>query len=157
MDRIAEGAGVGKGTLYRRFGDRAGLARALLDELEREFQDALIRGPAPLGPGAPAIDRLVAFGAALLDRVNMHGDLILASETGSVGGRFRGSIYAAHRAHVALLLREARPGCDAEYLADALLAALAAELVLFLRTDRGMPIERLKAGFADLARVVASG
>ena len=55
MDRVAEEAGVGKGTLYRRFGDRSGLALALLDARERELQEELIRGPAPLGPGAPPV------------------------------------------------------------------------------------------------------
>src|SRR3954453_24235843 len=53
MEAIASEAGVGKGTLFRRFGDRAGLVHALLDERERAFQEALIRGDAPLGPGAP--------------------------------------------------------------------------------------------------------
>src|SRR6266571_458096 len=32
MDAVAKAAGVGKGTLFRRFGDRAGLAVALLGE-----------------------------------------------------------------------------------------------------------------------------
>src|SRR5258708_39280252 len=40
MDAIACAAGVGKGTLFRRFGDRASLFRALVDDREREFQDA---------------------------------------------------------------------------------------------------------------------
>ena len=35
MDEIAAEAGVGKGTLFRRFGDRAGLARAVIGERER--------------------------------------------------------------------------------------------------------------------------
>src|SRR4051794_17490432 len=61
MDQIAHEAGVGKGTLFRRFGARASLARALLDERERRFQDELIRGAPPLGPGAPPAERLVAF------------------------------------------------------------------------------------------------
>jgi hypothetical protein len=56
---------------------------------------------------------------------------------------------------VILLLREARPDADAEYLADALLATLAAELVLFLRTDRGLDLDRLKTGWADLVRSAA--
>src|SRR5262245_47222458 len=42
MDAVAAEAGVGKGTLFRRFGDKAGLAAALLDERERELQDAII-------------------------------------------------------------------------------------------------------------------
>src|SRR5688500_11968468 len=116
MERVAEEAGVGKGTIYRRFGDRASLALALLDARARELQAALIRGPAPLAPGAPPVERLVAFGHAWLDVLARHGDLVLASEHGTVGTRFRGSVYASHRAHLALLLREARPEADAEYL-----------------------------------------
>ncbi|MDQ1741451.1 MAG: hypothetical protein QOE53_3103, partial [Pseudonocardiales bacterium] len=69
MDDVARAACVGTGTLYRRFGDRAGLALALLDEHTREFQDALISGPPPLGPGVPAAERLRAFGEGYLDLV----------------------------------------------------------------------------------------
>ncbi|MFC7584972.1 TetR family transcriptional regulator [Nonomuraea antimicrobica] len=54
MADVAAAAGVGVGTLYRRFGDRSGLAYALIDEREREFQASFIEGPPPLGPGAPA-------------------------------------------------------------------------------------------------------
>src|SRR4051794_4234839 len=54
MDDVARAACVGTGTLYRRFGDRAGLALALLDEHTRAFQDALISGPPPPRPRSPA-------------------------------------------------------------------------------------------------------
>ena len=40
MDEIALAAGVGKPTLYRRFGDRAGLVRALLQTRETALQEA---------------------------------------------------------------------------------------------------------------------
>ena len=53
MDAIALEAGVGKGTLFRRFGDRASLALSILESSERDFQEGFIRGPSPLGPGAP--------------------------------------------------------------------------------------------------------
>jgi AcrR family transcriptional regulator len=152
MDRVAEEAGVGKGTLYRRFGDRAGLALALLDARERELQEQLIRGPAPLGPGAAPVERIVAFGHAWLDVLDSHGDIVLAAESGSIGARFRGSVYASHRTHLELLVAEARPEADAGYLADALLAALDSELVLFMRTDRGRSLDEIKAGFEELAR-----
>ncbi|HEV2723285.1 MAG TPA: helix-turn-helix domain-containing protein, partial [Thermoleophilaceae bacterium] len=89
MDEVAQAAGVGKGTLFRRFGDRAGLARALLDDSERALQDALLRGPPPLGPGAPAGDRLRAFFSALLDLLEEHRELLLASESGRPTARFR--------------------------------------------------------------------
>src|SRR5688572_14050048 len=57
MDDVATAAGVGKGTVYRRFGDRSGLAAALLDERETELQDRMLFGPPPLGPGAAPADR----------------------------------------------------------------------------------------------------
>jgi AcrR family transcriptional regulator len=152
VEVIARRAGVGKGTLYRRFGDRAGLALALLDAREREFQEEVIRGPAPLGPGAPPVERIIAFGRAWLDLLDSHGDIVLAAESGPIGARFRSRVYASHRAHLELLIAEARPGADAGYLADALLAALDSELVLFMRTDRGRSLEEIKAGWQELAR-----
>jgi AcrR family transcriptional regulator len=65
MDAVAAEAGVGKGTLFRGFGDRSGLVLALLTEHERRLQEDIIRGPAPLGPGAPPVERLIAFGERL--------------------------------------------------------------------------------------------
>ena len=64
MDDIAVAAGVGKGTVFRRFGSRAGSMMVLLDEDERASQHAFMFGPPPLGPDAPPMDRLVAFGRA---------------------------------------------------------------------------------------------
>src|SRR5882672_323577 len=58
MDAIAAAAGVGKGTLFRRFGDRATLALAVLDQRERDLQDAILSGAPPLGPGAEPIERM---------------------------------------------------------------------------------------------------
>src|SRR5256885_5192822 len=100
MEAIATQAGVGKGTLFRRFGDRSGLVMALLDERTREFQEALIRGEPPLGPGAPAIDRLVAFGRGMLDLLDRHADMLMAAESGARWVRFEAGVYALYRTHV---------------------------------------------------------
>src|SRR3954453_8760516 len=64
MDAVARAAGVSKGTLFHRFGSRAGPGRALLAEAERDPRAPLLRGPAPLGPGAPPAERVSAFLAA---------------------------------------------------------------------------------------------
>src|SRR5579885_3471936 len=80
MDDIAEAAGVGKGTLFRRFGSRAALASAVLSDDEARLQEGFIRGEPPLGPGAPARERLVAFGCARLDLLDAHAELIAAAE-----------------------------------------------------------------------------
>ena len=53
MDGLAERAGLGKGTVFRRFRTRAGIFQALLDDDERDFQEQVLSGPPPLGPGAP--------------------------------------------------------------------------------------------------------
>jgi AcrR family transcriptional regulator len=128
MDDVAAEAGVGKGTLYRRFGDKGGLAVALLDQRERELQERLIRGAPPLGPGAPPAKRLAAFVAAYLELVDTQLDLVLLSETSAPGARFRTGAHAVWRQHCRILLRET--GCpDPDLRADLLLAGLAAEQI----------------------------
>ena len=156
MDEVACAAGVGKGTLFRRFGDRNGLLRALLDERERAFQESFIRGPAPLGPGARAYERLIAYGERRLEEIEIQGELLAAAEAGAPGDRLAHRVYGAHRAHLRALLLEAAPGCDADYLADVLLGALTAELVLHQRHSREMSAERLKEGWISLVDGVLS-
>jgi AcrR family transcriptional regulator len=155
MDAIAAEAGVGKGTLFRRFGDRGSLVFALLDSTAREFQDRFISGPPPLGPGAPPVERLTAFGEALLAHTTEHGNLLLgAASAGPPISRFDAGPYASYRTHIAMLVREAAPEIDAEYTADALLAPLRPEAVFYQLRVREMPLERLAAGWSQLARRV---
>jgi AcrR family transcriptional regulator len=154
MDDVAEAAGVGKGTLFRRFGSRAALALAVLSEDEVALQDGFIRGTPPLGPGAPPRERLVAFGEARLDMLEKHAELLEAAEVGAA--RYASAPIAVHRLHITLLLRELDPSCDAELLAETLLAALSADLFIYMREMREIPLERLKAGWGELVeRVVA--
>ena len=154
MDAVASEAGVGKGTLFRGFGDRAGLVLALLQEHETRLQEEMIRGPAPLGPGAPPVERLIAFGERLLKHLAQHGDLIAAAE-GKLD-RYRSGPFNAYRMHVALLVREAVPDADWEYLTDTLLACLTATHVGYMRRERGMSDERLAAGWENLVRRLLS-
>jgi AcrR family transcriptional regulator len=151
MDEVAAEAGVGKGTLYRRFGDRWTLLRALIEEPERDFQDELIRGAPPLGPGAPALERLRAFGAGQLALLERHARFMFVGEK-AMAGRHGHPVYAFYRTHVTFLLREIL-GDDArnEYLADALLAPLAPEQFLYQREVRGMSLEQMIEGWQALA------
>ena len=130
MEQIAAAAGVGKATLYRRYPDVASIAQALLDEHERALQDALLRGPPPLGPGAPPDERLGAFYRAMLDLLERHGHLALAGETGE--RRYRTGAYGAWSLHVGALL-EAAGLADHPALVDALLAPLAPDVVFHQR------------------------
>ena len=147
MDDVARAACVGTGTLYRRFGDRAGLALALLDAHTREFQDALIAGPPPLGPGVPAAERLRAFGEGYIDLLERHAELLVAAAPPGHDGDGPQAFYATH---LAILLREAAPHLDAEFTAKALLAMLAPSHHLHARHGLGWSLERLRDGWRAL-------
>lgn len=154
MQDVARAACVGTGTVYRRFGDRAGLVLALLDEHTRAFQQSLISGPPPLGPGAPAAERLAAFGDGYLELIERHADLLVAA---APEGRDAAGPHQLYATHVAILLREAAPAIDAELTAQALLATLAPGQHVYLRRDLGWPMERLRAGWHDVvARLTAA-
>lgn len=149
MDEVAQAAGVGVGTVYRRFKDRAGLAHALLDERERELQAAFISGPPPLGPGASAADRITAFLDELIDRTDAQLDLLLFAETSAPAARFETS-YEVYRQHLSLLLDELAPRADPGYLADVLLACAGADLFAWQRRQRGIDVDTMKAGMRAL-------
>jgi AcrR family transcriptional regulator len=147
MDAIAAAAGVGKGTLFRRFGDRAGLAAALLQEQTTALQEALIRGPAPLGPGAPPQERLKAMARAQVALMEDHAELIAAADSGPPGSKARSAPNQFLRTHIGLLIREADPEADWELLADLLLAPLMAESFLYWCRVREQDSARLLALF----------
>src|SRR4051812_27601191 len=153
MEDVAKAACVGTGTLYRRFGDRAGLAFALLDEQTRDFQNALIAGPPPLGPGAPAHERLRAFGAGYLELLENHADLMVAAAPSPKDGE---AVYALYATHLAILLREAAPLLDPQFTAEALLATFAPAHHLRVRHGLGWPVERLRSGWYGLVDAITS-
>lgn len=150
MDRVAAAAGVGVGTVYRRFGDRSGLAYAMVDDLEQQFQQSFLHGEPPLGPGAPTGTRIRAFLEVLVKRADAHRNLLLIAETSAPMARFTTGAYYVHRTHLATLIRAARPELDAEYLANALLAATGVELVVHQLRDLGMTRDRILAGIDAL-------
>ncbi|KKD09175.1 TetR family transcriptional regulator [Streptomyces sp. WM6386] len=157
MEAVAAAAQVGKGTVFRRFGDRTGLLMALLDHSAKKLQEDFLGGPPPLGPGAPPLERLRAFGVAVLCRTAEQLDLHLAAEPEPT----RRFFHPSHRAltmHVTVLLRQIVPDADCELLARTLLGYLDPALIHHLTRECGMPMERLEAGWADLvARVTGTG
>lgn len=154
MDQVAAEAGVGKGTLFRRFGDKAGLAVALLGEREKQLQHEIIQGAPPLGPGAEPRQRLKAFLHAYADLLDAHLDLIHLSETASPGARYRIGAYQLWRRHVAILVQQADPEADADFLAQAILASLAADQRKATKDE--FPPPRFRAGLDTLADKLTS-
>jgi AcrR family transcriptional regulator len=151
MDSVATEAGVGKGTVFRRFDSREGLMGALLNRSETEWQRLVIQGPPPLGPGALPLDRLLAFGHSRIELNLTHAELIRAAGRAVV----RSYAVAAFTAmHVRYLLSELRVQGDIAILATALLAPLdVIVLVQQTRMDQ-IPLDRITAGWDDLVRRV---
>lgn len=156
MEAVAVKAGVGKGTVFRRFGSRVGLMQALLDHTEKNLQHSFMFGDPPLGPGAEPVDRLVAFGRARLDLVEVQGEVMRAAER-SVDARYSAPAHMVNFTHVMTLLRQAGVEGDLELLAYWLLTPLEATLVLHQYRDLGMPMHRLADGWEDLVRRATRG
>lgn len=155
LDEVARVAGVGVGTVYRRFRDRAGLLYALIDERERQFQAAFMEGPPPLGPGAPPTERLRAFLHAFLDRIEAQRELLVNIDASVPVERFSQGPHLVLQVHVAGLLTQIRPDADPHYLADVLLAALSPSLVHHQREVRGISTDQIKAGLDTLVASLA--
>jgi AcrR family transcriptional regulator len=156
MDRLAEKAGVGKGTVFRRFGSRAGLLLTLLSESEAAFQARVLFGPPPLGPGAPGLERLIAFGAGRIAYVLEFGELVLAAEN-AARGRVESPPAALWHRHVEVLLREAGFEPEPWLMAGSLNATLDPERLLTLVRVHGVTAERLAASWRELVTRVAGG
>lgn len=155
MHAVAQTAGVGKGTLFRRFGDRDGLLLTLLDAAEADFREAYTAGHPPLGLGAPAVERLAAFGCALIARIADETDLgaALARQVPS-GRRHASNVGRAFHDHIESLLREAGVVGDHDMLAHALLTFTNFEPVDYLRDEFHISTARLQATWVDLVRKV---
>lgn len=149
-DDIAVAAGVGKGTLFRRFGSRAGLMIVLLDEDEKVQQQAFLFGPPPLGPGAPPLERLLAYGHARLKFVTAH-QALLSDANRDPQMRFNAPATLHHR-HVTVLLGDASTTGDLDAQAAALLALLDADYVHHQLNERGQTLKTLGDAWETLAR-----
>ncbi|MBT1004413.1 TetR/AcrR family transcriptional regulator [Paenarthrobacter sp. DKR-5] len=149
MDAVAFRAGLGKGTVFRRFGSRAGLMLALLDQSEREFQQAFMFGPPPLGPGAPARERLMAFGRARLAFMDVHGEVERARDL-SAAIHFGSAAARLQHTHLEMLLRDGGVPGDARALAYYLAAGFDAGRVAFLLETGEFTHEQLAAGWEQL-------
>lgn len=149
LDRVAALAGVGKGTVFRRFGNRAGLLQALLEERSHELREAVRTGPPPLGPGAPTRERLIAFLDALGAIAEGNAVLLSAHEQACAEDKFDDPSYRFWHRHLSDLYAAEQPGRDTEFLAHALLGTFDGELVRHF-TSRGDP-RRFTRSVQDLA------
>jgi AcrR family transcriptional regulator len=143
MQAVATAAGVGKGTVFHRFGDREGLTQALLDDYMRDFQDAFLHGPPPLGPGAPASERLEAFVIELIELQADHLEMALAAEIPV--SRALAPVYATLAIHISALVHEIDPDLDETVIAGFILSAMGPPVLSRMRSVLGVDTATLQA------------
>ncbi|MGW7431514.1 TetR/AcrR family transcriptional regulator [Streptomyces sp. NPDC054861] len=148
LDAVAKEAGVGVGTVYRRFRNRAGLVYALIEDNETRFQESFARHCANDAP--TAYDRLRVFLHGLAELVDDNRELLLLAESSGPAGRYRSAPFRRHHEQIAGLIAELAPAADADYLADLLLMAFTPGLFDFQRTERGWEVDRIKRGLDTL-------
>ena len=158
MEEISREAGVGKGTLYRRFPNKGVLCQALLDEPTRLFQAETMGIVGE--PGVGSLEKLDRFLDRLVLFTDENLDLLYGGEEPLWGetrlARFRSPAYDWRRWTVLGLLRGAlREGdleddLDLEYVATALLAPLEVDLYYHQRRVVGMAPDRISAGIRSL-------
>lgn len=166
MEQVAAAAGVGKGTVFHRFGNRMGLMYALMVERAKAVEQAVTAGPPPLGPGAADRDRLLAFLDAIIEVVGRNKGLLaeLAYSAAAEPAQERPAqerpaqerddhpVYRFWHGHISALISAQRPDADAGMVAHLMLGALHSEPILAQLTTDGPG--RLTAAMHALACAV---
>lgn len=166
MADIAQAAGVGKGTLYRRFANKGELCLALMDSQMREFQDNMLARLRQMTlNGAPRLEQLAFFLDALVYFSDDHLPLLCeVQRTGSLRHVVESSLdrplYWQYLTINALLgaavdAAEVSPELDVDYMTEALLAPLTADAFRFQRQVRGFTLSRISAGLRQLVEALS--
>ncbi|WP_409491490.1 TetR/AcrR family transcriptional regulator [Amycolatopsis sp. cmx-11-12] len=158
MADVAAAAGVGKGTLFRAFGDRAGLLRALYEARLEPIREAVEAGPPPLGHATPPQERVPALLDAVLCFKLDNRRLALALEEGGSSSPYQAEHYQRWHSLLRAVLDQIPGLTDSDFTAHALLAATRADLIEHLAGQELIPRERMRAQLANfVARVLVSG
>lgn len=160
MDEIARAAGVGKGTLYRRYAHKGLLCLAVMDACWRHFQDQAVDELARNADYLSPLARLHLFLGRLVSWIEEHVDW-LGVIADAAAGEQRGNVCRSpffQWSHQVItdLLDQAILRCEAAvddpvYAADVLLAALDVDLYAYQRRARGYTPEQIHRG---LGRIV---
>ncbi len=159
MEDVARAAGVGKGTLYRRFPNKGLLCQALLDEPTRLVQAEAMRLVSSSGE---PLDKLGEFLGMLVRFTEENLDLLYGGNEPLCGAdrlaRFAHPAYDWRRWTILGLLQAAeRVGelvesdLDLEYIAAAILAPLDVDFYYYQRRVQGIPQQRISDGLRSLA------
>jgi hypothetical protein len=115
------------------------------------LRDVLRAGSPPLGPGGRPGERLHAYLDAMLDFVLDNRALILALENRRPNAYYANPASRFWIDELGRRIHATHPAADADYLAHAVFTALRADVIDYLRVDRAMSTDRIRAGLHALA------
>ncbi len=162
MDEIARAAGVGKGTLYRRYAHKGLLCLAVMEACWRKFQEQAVEDLAGSADRFSPLARLDLFLGRLVawieDHVDWLGVIADASAHEKPGSVCRRPLFQWTHRVIADLLEQATSQGEATiddpvYTADVLLAALDVDLYAYQRRERGYTPQQIHRG---LSRIVGA-
>ncbi len=157
MADIAQAADVGKGTLYRRFTNKAELCLALMDSQMIDFQNGMLARMQQMSrQNMPKMAQLDHFLDALVYFTDAHAPLLCEVQRagllqdmepdGLELPHFWQYMTVSGLLKAAVASGELANSLDIDYLADALLSPLKADLFYYQREARGFSLERISAG-----------
>lgn len=163
MADIAAAAGVGKGTLYRRFANKAELCLALMDTQMKDFQDGIMARLRQMAlQNVSFLEQLGHFLEAFVLFADIHLPLLCEVQREGLLGQdtvnhpyiwryltVKGLLDAAARTH------EIAPDLDTAFLAEALLAPTHPDLFNYQRNRRGYSLDRISTGLRTLVSSLA--
>ena len=163
MAEIAEAAGVGKGTLYRRFANKGELCLSLMDQQMSEFQNAMLaKFHEWTVSGTPYLEQLSRFLEALVDFTELHCPLLSEVAHGELIHTRLNLPHFWQYMTVSALLRSANSSgeiiddIDLEFIGETLLAHLQVDYFLFQRRVRQYSTARIAAGQRMLVQLIAT-
>ncbi|MCC0100094.1 TetR/AcrR family transcriptional regulator [Streptomyces flavotricini] len=146
MDDIAAAAGVGKGTLFRRFGDRAGLIGAVIASRLEPLHQAVREAQEAAG-SSPRRRVLTLLDASLTFKIE-NRNLMAAAEDAGLSSPYQAEHYGWWHGMLRAALDQVDGVHDADFTAHALLAAIRADLVAHLIDEQKMTPEGLRSALA---------